>query len=215
MKKEKILFLCAHNDDQVIGAGGTIAKYVKEGKGVYTVIFSHGEKSHPWIKPEHIIKERIKEANACNNVLGGEDIIFLDLKEGHYLKDYEETDLKKRLVKIIRDIRPSKIFCHGIDDPHPDHQAVYKITNDLIETIKFKGDVYMYDVWTPLNFRKTNQPKMVVDITKTFKTKIKAFRTHKSQKMTILSLLWSIYVRALMNGINNNCKYAEVFHKLK
>ena len=42
-RKEAVLFLCAHNDDQLIGAGGTIAKYAKEGKKIVTIVFSFGE----------------------------------------------------------------------------------------------------------------------------------------------------------------------------
>ncbi len=29
---EKILIICAHNDDHILGLGGTIANYLKEGK---------------------------------------------------------------------------------------------------------------------------------------------------------------------------------------
>ena len=31
---ENILFICAHSDDHIIGAGGTIARYIEEGKKV-------------------------------------------------------------------------------------------------------------------------------------------------------------------------------------
>lgn len=212
---EKILFFCAHNDDQVIGAGGTIAKYAKEGKEVYTVIFSYGEKSHPYMKPEHIIPTRIKEAKACDKILGGKAITFLDLKEGKYVEQFEEQNLYKQMKELIIKLKPKKIFLHGIDDPHPDHQAVYKIVTNLIDKIKYKGDVYMYDVWTLINLRKRNDPKMVVDITNTFKYKIKAFKVHKSQKAAILTLLWSVYLKAFMVGLNNGYKYGESFQKLK
>jgi len=47
-KNETILVFSAHSDDFVIGAGGTIAKYTEEGKKVIAVVFSYGERSHPW-----------------------------------------------------------------------------------------------------------------------------------------------------------------------
>jgi len=37
-KKETILVLAAHNDDQAIGAGGTLAKYAQEGKKVISLL---------------------------------------------------------------------------------------------------------------------------------------------------------------------------------
>ncbi len=212
---EKVLFFCAHNDDQVIGAGGTIAKYASEGKEITTVIFSYGEKSHPWMKPEYIISTRIKETEQSNKILRGKEIIFLDLKEGQYLKDYEEKKYEGKLVNLIKKTKPSKIFYHSADDHHPDHKVVNKIVNELLDKMKYKGDVYTFDVWTPIIYRKRNIPKMVVDITSTFKTKIKAFKVQKSQKMAILSLLWSIYLKAFLNGLNYGCKYAETFKKVK
>ena len=212
---DKILFFCAHNDDQVIGAGGTIAKYAKEGKEVYTVIFSHGEKSHPHMKPEHIIPTRIKEAKLCDKSLGGKGITFLNLNEGKFVEEFDKQNLNKKIKEMILKLKPSKIFLHGIDDPHPDHQAVFKIISKLISDIKFKGDVYMYDVWTLINLRKRNEPKMIVDISNTLKIKIKAFKLHKTQQTAILTLLWSIYLKAFIIGLNNGYKSAESFQKLK
>jgi LmbE family N-acetylglucosaminyl deacetylase len=58
-------------------------------------------------------------------------------------------------------------------------------------------------------------PKLVVDITDTLKTKVEAFRKHKSQVAAIFSLMWNIYLQAILNGFNNHVKYAEVFYKIK
>lgn len=212
---EKILFFCAHNDDQVIGAGGTMAKYASEGKIMKTIIFSYGEKSHPWIKPEYIIPQRIKEAELCDQILGGSGTIFLDLKEGQFQKEYLEKDVETKIINLIKKFKPSKIFFHSHDDPHPDHQAVNKIILSVFEKIKFDCSLYTFDVWTPINLRKRNDPKMVVDISETFKTKIKAFKVHKSQKMAIFSLLWSVYAKAFFEGLNNGFKYGETFQKIK
>ena len=58
---EKILVLCAHSDDQVLGIGATIAKYSEEGKKVYVMIFSNGEMTPFWIKSHLTIRARIKD----------------------------------------------------------------------------------------------------------------------------------------------------------
>jgi LmbE family N-acetylglucosaminyl deacetylase len=50
-KKGTVLVIVAHNDDHIIGAGGTLAKYAQEGKKVRTIIMSYGESSHPHLKP--------------------------------------------------------------------------------------------------------------------------------------------------------------------
>ena len=212
---DNILFFCAHNDDQIVGAGGTISKYSKEGKNIITIIFSYGEKSHPWIKPEHIVNTRIKEALDSNNVLGGDEVIFYDLKEGNFINDYKNKGIENKIIKLIDDFKPEKIFFHSDEDPHPDHIAVNKFINDLIKKDIIKCDVYSFDVWTFIDFKSKTKPKMVVDISTTFKTKIKAFKKHESQKFALFSLLWSVYLKAFLNGINYGYKYAEVFNKVK
>jgi LmbE family N-acetylglucosaminyl deacetylase len=210
---ENILAICAHNDDQIIGVGGTLAKYSKQGKKVSTLIFSYGENSHPHLKPSVIIKTRVKESHKSDKIIGGSGICYLGLKEGRFLSD--KNKVKKKLIKIIRQKRPSKIFTHSRDDPHPDHKAVFKIISEIINETKINSDFYTFDVWNPIRLRKRNLPKLVVDITSTFDKKIKACRIHKSQKMALLTLMWNVYVKAIVNGWSNNVKYAEVFYKIK
>lgn len=60
-------------------------------------------------------------------------------------------------------------------------------------------------------------PRLVVDITTTFHKKVKAMDAHKSQTHLplIIPLTWTVYFKAVINGWNNNCKYAEVFDKIE
>jgi len=69
VKKETILILGAHSDDFVIGAGGTMAKYTQEGKKIISVVFSYGEKSHPWLKEDVVQKMRSEEAAKASKLL--------------------------------------------------------------------------------------------------------------------------------------------------
>lgn len=214
-KKGCLMVFCAHNDDNIIGAGGTIAKYAKQGIKVITVIFSYGEMSHPHLREEVVIDMRVKESLKAQNILGEDKILYFGLREGSVAEEFREKNISSKIKKLIEKHQPSKIFTHSIDDPHPDHQAVYSSLNSVLDDIGYRGDVYSFDVWNIVNFRKRNTPKLVVDITETFKKKIKAFKSHKSQQNAIILLTWSIYLRAISNGINNSCKYAEVFVKIR
>jgi LmbE family N-acetylglucosaminyl deacetylase len=217
-KKDTILVLCAHNDDQIIGVGGTMVKYAREGKKVITVIFSFGELSHPHLKTEVITKTRIKESMESEKILGGSGIKYLGLTEhqcANMLKNEEKKEKIKRIIKkIIEKESPSKIFTHSRDDPHTLHRNVYRLVMETIKEARVGGDVYSFDIWNPIKIRGRNAPKLVVDITRTFSKKIKALKSHKSQKITIISLLWNVYLKAIMQGWKNKCKYAEVFYKI-
>ncbi|MBW2977759.1 PIG-L family deacetylase [Candidatus Woesearchaeota archaeon] len=213
-KQENILVICAHNDDQIIGAGATLAKYSKLGKNVNTLIFSYGERSLPHLKPSIVIKTRVTESHKSDKIMGGSGVSYFGLKEGKFLAN--KNKVKEKIKDIIKQKKPSKIFTHSIDDPHPDHRAVFKIINEIVNKAKTNYDVYSFDVWNPITLRKRNLPKLVVDVTSTFNKKVKAFKAHKSQKIAaIMPLMWKVYLKALINGWNNGVKYAEVFYKIK
>lgn len=215
VEKNSVLVICSHSDDQMFGPGGTIAKYANEGKDVFTIIFSFGETSHIWFKRDVTAKMRVQEAKDADKVVGGKGITFLGLEEGKFIKVAEEKDIYGKLKKIILEKKPSKIFTHSINDLHSDHRAVYKIVLEVYDRMRYKCDIYSFDVWNPINLIKRDQPKLYVDITETFKKKIEALKCFRSQKVAMLSLLWSVYLKAVINGFHNHCKYAERFYKIR
>jgi len=38
---------------------------------------------------------------------------------------------------------------------------------------------------------------------------------YKSQKLSVYPLLPIVYIKAIVEGIENRCKYAEVFYKIR
>ncbi|MBI5398937.1 PIG-L family deacetylase [Candidatus Woesearchaeota archaeon] len=212
---ETIMFLGAHSDDTILGGGGTMAKYVKEGKNVVSIIFSFGEKSHPWLQRKHTIEMRVNEAKEAVRVLGYTQVLFFGLAEGKFPEEIKEKGTLDKLRKLVDIHKPTKIFTHSIDDPHPDHRAVYKATMDMLNKRRYAGDVYSYNVWNPANFRKRDEPKLVVNINDTFWKKIEALKAFRSQKIALIQLIPVTFVRAIRNGIFNRCRFAEVFIKAK
>jgi len=137
------------------------------------------------------------------------------LTEGRFNREIPKKNIQQKLLKIIKKENPVKIFTHDYNDPHPDHRAVQNLIDNLIKKEKISCPVYSFGVWNlMIALRKSNRPKLVVDITKTFDTKIRAIKAHESQSIVLFQLLWSVYAKALIHGWNNNFKYAEVFFRL-
>ncbi len=212
---ESILVFCAHSDDQIFGVGGTLAKYAKEGKDIHTVIFSFGELSHVWLRKEVTAEMRAKEAINADKIIGGKGVEFLGFRESKFETDFKSNNGKQLIKEYLKKYKPNKIFVHSINDPHRDHKTVYKLVMETLEETHSKADVYMYDVWNPLNFRQRQKPQMYVDISETFQTKIKALNTFKSQWAALFFLMWSMYARGFFNGLHINSKYAERFSKVR
>ncbi len=214
-KKETIFIFGAHSDDFVIGAGGTIADYAKEKKKVISIIFSYGEKTHPWLKTNVAKKMRSQEARKASKILGCKTIFF-DLREMKFVKDYQEKELKTKLLKLIKEHKPSKIFTHSSEDPHPDHRAIHKITLELWEKLTGpRPEVYTYSIWNPVSF-KTTYPVLIKNITKTFSLKLRALKLFPSQRFhAIYPLSLLIFYRAIKDGFKIKKRFAEKFYRIK
>ena len=90
---------------------------------VVSIIFSYGEKSHPWLKTKVAQKMRSEEAFKAGKILGCR-VIFFDLGEFNFIEDYQKKEIEKKLIKLLEKYKPVKLFTHSDEDPHPDHKAV-------------------------------------------------------------------------------------------
>ena len=212
-KKETVLVFGAHSDDFVIGAGGTIANYAQAGKQVVSIVFSYGENSHPWLKETVVQKMRAHEALEASKMLGCKTYIF-DLKESDFVKEFQEKQLEKKILPMIKTLKPKKIFTHSHEDPHPDHKATYKITLELYEKIKGKKpELYIYSIWNPVSLKK--YPALYENITNNFKLKLKALKTFRSQKVHVAYPLMLLIFRAVTEGFKIRTWFGEKFFRVK
>ncbi len=212
-KKESIIVCSAHNDDFVIGAGGTIARYVQDGKKVTAIVFSYGEKSHPWLKAHVVQKMRIKEAENAAKLLGCKIIIF-NLKENKFLEEIDQNNNREKLLQLFQKIKPSKVFTHSREDPHPDHKAVNQITQQICSQFSNHPELYVYPVWNALSL-KTQYPALYVNIKDQFWFKLRALRTFESQKIHILYPVFLLMFRAFREGIRAHTIFAEKFFRIR
>lgn len=211
-RTETIFVFSAHSDDYVLGAGGTIAQYARQGKKVIAVVFSYGERSHPWLKPKVVQKMRSQEAQNASKLLGC-NVLFFDLQEFHFLEDYQQQGKEQELLRLLQRYQPTKVFTHSNEDPHPDHQAVHKITQQVIGLLGKKPEVYIYSIWNPVSVR-TAYPALYVDISSTFRTKLKALRTFRSQQLHIAYPFFLVLFRAVTEGWHLRKKAAEKFFRI-
>lgn len=209
-KKETIVVLSAHSDDYVLGAGGMIAKYTQQGKNVLAVVFSYGEKSHPWLKPKVVQNMRWQEARAASKLLGSQ-VIFFDLHEFHFSEEYPRR--AKELNALLEKHAPTKIFTHSSEDPHPDHKAVHAISREIMPRLSFKPELYVYSIWNPVSLR-TAFPALYVDTTTTFSLKLQALRAFRSQQIHIAYPFFLLLFRTVIDGLHLKKWSAEKFFRI-
>jgi LmbE family N-acetylglucosaminyl deacetylase len=122
----RVLVIGAHPDDNEFGAGGTVAKLIKQGWQATYIICTNGNKgSHdPGMSSYRLSEIREGEQRAAADVLGVERVLFLRNNDG----ELEPTlALRSEIAFYIRHFKPHYVFTH---DPwkhymlHPDHRAV-------------------------------------------------------------------------------------------
>jgi len=212
---ETILVICAHPDDEILGAGGTIAKYSREGKRVIAAIFSYGENSHWWLKKKYTVEMRVKESKAAGKLVGIAETMFLGLKDFELKEEVAKKKNLYLLERIIKKYSPTKIFTHSPDDMiYSDHKAVWDAVDKVTKKLDYPGDIFVFNIWAK-DVRLGHNPKLVVDISDTFHLKWKALKLFKSQQLVIFQLYPGVIWRAFKGGLENKCRFAEEFSKVK
>lgn len=158
---------------------------------------------------------RAEETYAASDILGCNTKIF-DLKEGNFRNGSNTKKVLKLLEKHIAKYKPTKIFVHSKEDPHPDHKSVHALTMQLLNRIDKKNipEVYVYSVWNPFEF-KTKYPALYVNVKETFEKKLEAMRAYPSQTIHVAFPVFLLLFRAFRDGLFSGHKLAEKFYLVK
>lgn len=218
--KETILVIAAHPDDEVLGCGGTMARLVKEGNKVCSLILGEGVTARDDIRDKNKraaqLQKLKKQAFDANKVLGVSDVFFYDFADNRF-DTVALLDIVKVVEQVVAKIKPTKIFTHYQKDLNIDHQITYKAT--IAATRPFLGqkvrEIYSYEVLSstewgyPLSF----SPDTFFDISKTMDIKLKAMNQYKTElrEFPHPRSLQSIKLNSKVWGIRAGIEYAEAF----
>jgi N-acetylglucosamine malate deacetylase 1 len=194
LKKQRLLVISPHADDEAYGCAGTIARIKDLGGEVFIMIMSVGDLKHydgtdAIVKKETRKEEFIKTAEFLK--VDDYDIVYEDTEKHLRLDALPRRELIAKIereskVSIDR-IKPTMIALPAISY-NQDHCAVFyagfSATRPNLPHIKpFQKVVLTYD--NPTLFWNTEyekfHPNFYVDITKYLDIKLKAMSLHKSQ----------------------------------
>ncbi len=193
---KRVLVVMAHPDDGEFIAGGTIARWAREGHEIYYCVVTDGNvgSSDPEMTSEKLALIRQEEHRAAARTLGAKEALFL-----HYVDSMLEPtlQLRKDITRLIRQVKPDIMICQ---DPtvrwsgqgyinHPDHRAAGEATMAAIMPCSDTRLVFpelLKEGLEPHKIKElylagTQTPDRWVDIRETLELKIEALRQHKSQ----------------------------------
>lgn len=194
-KHKKILVILAHPDDPEFFLGATICRWTRMGHEVNYLLLTKGDKGGGKdMIPEKLIPVREKEQKAAALSLGVKQVHFFDYPDGYLVPS---LDLRRAIVRWIRKIHPDIVVSC---DPgnlfprpglinHPDHRAAGQAVIDSVfpaagnyhyfPELLCEGlePVKLEELW----LSSAHEPNLILDVTDTWKDKIRALHEHKSQ----------------------------------
>ncbi len=212
----KVLIIAPHPDDEVLGCGGLIAKYLAEGNEVYVGIVT--KEAEPLYTEEDDQANKQASRNA-HRVLGVTGTFFLDLPAA-MLESVPRYELNSAIGKLIADIRPEEVYIPHRGDMHLDHKM---IVDACMVAVRPRFDysvkrIYAYETlseteWDIPNTTNAFIPNVYVDITKYIDRKIAAMEEYKTQICDYPNprSIQGIRALAMLRGTTISREYAEAF----
>lgn len=202
---ERILILAPHVDDETIGLGGTALKLAAQGKDIHCIYITDGAGSVSTIKKNDLVSRRKQEAAKVKDILGLTDIYFLDEPDGQVRS---HVTLVEKINQFIEKIKPEVIFCPTFIDCHPDHVQTSITLAKALETVRYEGEVWCYEINCPIEPTMINS---VIDITEYQNDKEQAIRAFESQAIDFDGFLYLSKIKKNLLEKNNNVQYVETF----
>lgn len=181
----KILVIAPHPDDEVLGVGGTMAKYASMGYEVHVAIVTKG---YPPLFSEEIVMRGRDEALKAHELLGVKETYFLDKFPAAKLDTIPHSEINAALADIIQKVKPEILFIPFNGDIHLDHQMVF--LSALVAARPnggfFPKTIYAYETLSETNWNAPYltpgfSPNVFVDISDFIEKKIQAMKLYQSQ----------------------------------
>lgn len=223
----RILVVVAHPDDAEFGCGGSVARWVADGREVFYCVITNGNRGSddPAMTPERLAAIREDEQRAAARALGVTDVLFLGYPDGE-LEDTREA--RRDVVRAIRRFRPDRVVTQNPFPSlnpyagHRDHRhagrlaldAVYPYARDRMHFAELGAEG-----WKPHKVREVyvmgdDNPDTFVDITGTMDRKLGALRCHASQLKDFAAVEARVRERAADVGKPHGYTYAEGFRAI-
>ena len=118
---ERVLVLAAHPDDETIGAGATIARWVAEGNEVFVWFATDGVSS----------RDEIPESSQARREASERALRILGVTDGFY-HEFPDNELDmvgrlsvcKAMESVAARLKPTRLLTHSQSDLNVDHRIV-------------------------------------------------------------------------------------------
>ena len=213
--------IAPHADDETLGCGGTILRYVEYGYEVHWLLVTSVAEHYGYSLSK--VSERKQEILSVSAMYGFNNIHELGLRPAA-LDTVSKGDIITGISQVISKIRPEEVFTVYRNDAHSDHEAVYDAVMAATKSFRypFIKRVLAYETISETDFGMKPEdpgfrPNVFVDISDYLERKLDILQVFESEVGEFPFPRSRIAVEALarLRGAQSNQMAAEAFMLLK
>lgn len=185
-----VLCVVAHPDDEVLAAGGTLARHATAGDDVAILILADGVTSrHEEVTPEveaKIEQRRDRAREACDR-LGVESVAFHTFPDNAF-DSVPLLDLVKRVEAEVAEVEPEVVYTLHYGDLNVDHEltcrATVTATRPLVDSSVDRvlaGETLSATEWSAPSPYNAFQPTTFVDVSDHLEAKLAALEVYEGE----------------------------------
>lgn len=212
----RVLVVAPHPDDEVLGAGGTIARLSDGGAEVVVAIVTSGA---PPLFDERSVSAVRGEADAAHAHLGVARTVFLGQPAAR-LDEVPHHRLNGALADLLREVSPDTLLLPFVGDIHLDHQLTFlsAMVAARPHGVAYPGRILCYETLSETNWNAPLispgfAPNVFVDISAQLERKLQAMALYGSQQREFPHerSLAAIRALAMLRGSTVHRPAAEAF----
>lgn len=185
----RILVVAAHPDDEILGVGATVAKYVQQGYEAQCIILGEGQTSR-WKNREEAAHEIVEELHAdtlkAAKIVGYSKVYFADFPDNRF-DSVDLLDVVKYIENIKNEFRPDIIYTHHGGDLNVDHQITFKAVltatrpiNDCPVKELYTFETLSSTEWD-FSYNDIFKPNTFINVEETFDNKVEAMKCYETE----------------------------------
>ena len=217
-----LLVFAPHPDDEVLGCGGTMARYAERGDDITVCIVTSGQ---PPVFDDDVIKENgwphtlYPEIKKSHQLLNVKETVFLQCPAAD-LESVPRYRLNALISEVVQKAQPEIVFVPHFGDMQKDHALV---SEAVMVAVRPKGSsivrkVYAYETlseteWNIPHVSNAFLPNTFVEITTQLQKKLSAMECYQSQLSPFPNprSLEAVEALAKLRGSNMGGNAAEAF----
>lgn len=216
-----VLVIAPHPDDEILGCGGSLLRWVQEGARTHWAIVTAQHTAAGFAQSR--IDARAAEIEQVKARMGFASVHALDLPTTQ-LDTIPRAEIVQKLSNVVQGVQPDTVLVPFPGDIHSDHGVVFEAAAACTKWFRypFLRRVMAYETLseTEVGIDPTLaafRPNVFVEITATLEAKIEIMKIYESEGGAFPFPRSEDAIRALaaVRGVASGCRAAEAYVLLK